>query len=338
MSMSTPFTTACAARVGVLLVVLGLGAAGLQAGPVRDRIQQLRQERASEASTPSDGQAELGGAVGEPEAQLKATGQMLILRDVPYGGNKLQRFDVYAPKDAANAPVIFMVHGGGWKRGSKSARSVVQAKVTRWVPKGFVVVSTNYRMLPTLNPQEQAWDVAQALAKAQSMASGWGADRQKFILMGHSAGAHLVSLIHASPVLATGRGASPWLGTVSLDSAALDVVAMMERRHLPLYDRAFGRDPGFWHATSPQHQMGKGMAPLLAVCAAERPDTPCEQAERFRDKAQELGNRVAVLPVKLSHREINLHLGDLGPHAAYTEAVEQFMASLDADVAQRLKP
>ena len=31
----------------------------------------------------------------------------------------------------------------------------------------------------------------------------------------------------------------PWRGAVLLDSAALDVAALLQQRHLPLYDRAF---------------------------------------------------------------------------------------------------
>ncbi|HRH27813.1 MAG TPA: alpha/beta hydrolase [Aquabacterium sp.] len=255
------------------------------------------------------------------------------IKDLAYGSHKAQRFDVYHPEDAEDAPVIFMVHGGAWRMGSKDASKVVNHKVDRWVPKGFVVVSVNYRMLPDADPLEQARDVAQALTTAQAQAADWGGDPAKFILMGHSAGAHLVALIHASPILATGLGAKPWLGAVLLDSAALDVVRVMEGKHPRLYDRAFGRDPGFWQATSPWHQMGKGAAPVLAVCSTQREDA-CRQADRYRDKAASLGTRASVLPQDLSHSEINARLGMPG---AYTRSVEQFMSRLDPVVATRLR-
>jgi arylformamidase len=210
---------------------------------------------------------------------------------------------------------------------------VVQNKVSRWVSRGFIVISVNYRLLPDVDPLEQAWDVGQALSTAQGKAASWGGDRHKFILMGHSAGAHLVALINASPVLATGLGATPWLGTVSLDSAALNVVSTMEGTHLRLYDRAFGMDPGFWQVASPWHQMSKASAPLLVVCSSRRADS-CPQGEQYRDKAATLGTRVGVLAQDLSHGDINSTLGEPGP---YTRAVEQFMGSLDPDVARRLK-
>lgn len=150
-----------------------------------------------------------------------------VIRDTRYGGDPLETFDVYAPSDAREAPVIFMVHGGGWQRGDKTARGVVQNKVVHWVPRGIIVISVDYPLLPQATPLQQARSVAKALAFAQRHAAEWGGDGNKFVLMGHSAGAHLVTLISAEPTLATGQGALPWLGTVALDSAAYDVASII---------------------------------------------------------------------------------------------------------------
>lgn len=256
-----------------------------------------------------------------------------VLRDVPYGGDPAQRMDVYLPaQSATHAPVIFMVHGGGWARGDKAMRSVVQNKIARWVPRGFVLISTNYRMLPGTRPIEQARDVARALAVAQGRAAGWGADRDRFVLMGHSAGAHLVGLLAAEPALAYDRGALPWLGTVSLDSAALNVVAIMQGPHLPLYDAAFGDDPAYWRAASPLQQLTTRGVPLLAVCSTRR-QASCPQARNFAAKANGLHMRAQVLGEGLTHRQINEQLGTPGD---YTAQVETFLATLDPVVARRL--
>ena len=63
---------------------------------------------------------------------------------------------------------------------------------------GIIFVSVDYRMLPQQDALAQADDVARALAFAQSRARSWGGDPGKFILMGHSAGAHLVALLAAA--------------------------------------------------------------------------------------------------------------------------------------------
>lgn len=242
-----------------------------------------------------------------------------IERDVAYGSDEDQRFDVYAPLGASGVPVIFMVHGGGWARGDKAAARVVDNKVAHWLPRGFAIVAVNYRMLPKIDPIEQASDVARALAAAQRQATRWGGDPHKFILMGHSAGAHLIALLAARPGLAASQGVQPWLGAVLLDSGALDVPEIMNGRHPGLYDRAFGSDPAYWQASSPFHQLSRGGPPLLLVCSIRRFDA-CPQAERFVAKAGSFGTRAEVLRLDLSHGEINSQLGAAPDYTAAVDA------------------
>jgi arylformamidase len=289
--------------VQVLLVLL-LCVSELQAGPLRDRLRN-----------------DSGGAIDVPAG-------VTVLRDVAYGADKAQRMDVYLPANPQNAPVIFMVHGGAWRNGDKENEQVVNHKLARWVPRGLVFISVNYRMLPKADPLIQADDVAHALAAAQQKAVSWGADPSKFILMGHSAGAHLVSLLNAAPQRAYAQGAQPWLGAVSLDTATVDLVQVMERRHYRFYDQAFGKDPAFWRAASPMWVLTKEAKPLLLVCSSERRDKPCEETGKFVAKAKDMGVRAAMLPQPKSHREIN---EDLGLPGSYTDAVEAFMASLLSD-------
>ena len=256
------------------------------------------------------------------------------MRNVRYGGDIRPRFDVYAPADAKGAPVIFMVHGGGWAYGDKSARGVTENKVKRWVPRGFIVISTNYRMLPKADPLEQAKDVARAIAVAQQRVESWGGDPAKFILMGHSAGAHLVALLNASPSIAGNLPITPWLGVVSIESGALDVVEIMNAPHARLFDRAFGRDTAYWRAVSPMHVLAGATAPMLVVCSVRRPAS-CARSDRFAEKALASGTRASVLREDLSHADADARLGvDPG----YTDAVESFMRTLDVGVAQLLAP
>lgn len=266
------------------------------------------------------------------------------IADVPYGTDPAQRMDVYVPTSpttgnslvasAVRAPVIFMVHGGGWRHGDKAMGRVVQEKVNRWVPKGFILISINYRMLPDAPVAVQERDVQAALMAAQQRAGTWGGDPSRFILMGHSAGAHLVALLNARAPQALREGAWPWLGTVSLDSAMMNVPARMLAPHLPLYDDAFGTDPAYWVAMSPFHQWTAGAPPMQMVCSAQRADDPCQQSDAMARHVRNQGGRAEVLPQDLDHGEIN---AQLGLDSDYTRAVEVFMGSLDAEVARRLQ-
>lgn len=300
----------------IRLIVLGVAALLLgqtvHAGSWRDAWQRRRGAATSGSASPPSG--------------------VRVVRDVAYGNDPRQRFDVYAPADAAHAPVIFLVHGGAWAFGDKAARGVIENKVARWVSRGFIVISTNYRMLPDAAPLQQAQDVAKALALAQRRAAEWAGSAREFILMGHSAGAHLVALLAADPSIAREQGASAWLGTISLDSAALDVVRIMQSQHLPLYDRAFGRDQAGWISVSPLQQWHRTGAPFLAVCSSRR-QLSCPQAQRLVDKAASLGTNARVLAEDLTHEQIN---EQLGTDVDYTRQVEAFMRGLDPSVAHLL--
>jgi acetyl esterase/lipase len=247
------------------------------------------------------------------------------IADLAYGSDPAQRLDVYVPARPGGDAVL-LVHGGGWRRGDKDNRKVVANKLADWSARGIVVVSVDYRLLPEADPLAQAGDVAASLAYAQRHAREWGADPSRFVLAGHSAGAHLVALLDADPALARAHGAAPWRGTVALDSAALDVTKIMGSRHPSLYDDAFGSDPAYWRATSPTLRLTRAAKPILLVCSSERADS-CPQARGFAAAARRLGVRAEVLPEALSHGEINDRLGLPG---AYTDAVDAFIASVSA--------
>lgn len=308
-------------KTGFLIpLALALLAGGVAHAASHGQMRELLMQRRASA-----------GRQAVPPVTLPAGAR--VIRDVHYGSAALQTFDVYVPANAHAVPVIFMVHGGAWRNGDKAASRVVQNKISHWLPAGIIVVSVDYPMLPATPPLQQARDVALALAVAQREAPQWGGDPRAFVLMGHSAGAHIVSLISAEPTLATSQGARPWLGTVALDSAAYDVARIMRSLHLPLYDNAFGNDPRTWAADSPTTQLHARIAPFLAVCSSQRADS-CPQANAFAAKARGLGTRIDVLPEDLRHGEIN---ADLGQPSAYTTAVDSFLASLAPTLAQRLR-
>src|SRR6266705_4132017 len=87
---------------------------------------------------------------------------MQVHRDLAYTEpkNERQTLDVYAPKEGKDLPVVFWIHGGGWQAGSKAD---VQVKPQAFVDKGFVFVSTNYRLLPDATIKQMAGDVARSI-------------------------------------------------------------------------------------------------------------------------------------------------------------------------------
>ncbi|MGC1379190.1 MAG: alpha/beta hydrolase [Anaerolineales bacterium] len=310
-------------HIACLPLLLALIGNTASAGPLHDWLTKRNADKQDSELSLDD---ESSGSFSLPPG-------VRVLKDVVYGNESEQRMDVYLPAHAANAPVIFMVHGGAWRVGDKAKSSVVENKIARWVTRGFILVSVNYRMLPMADPLTQAEDVARALASAQVKAPAWGGDPKRFILMGHSAGAHLIDLLAASPAKAQSFGAHPWLGTVSLDSAAMDVESIMESNHFRFYDKAFGKDAAYWKTSSPLHVLTANAMPILLVCSTTRRDKPCDQAKAFSAKAAGLGVRTELSGQALSHKDINRTLGLPG---SYTDTVETFMGSLDVSVRKML--
>lgn len=274
----------------------------------------------------------IGGAGPTMPVRLPAGAR--LEEDVAYGDHPLQRLDVYVPAAEAakaaeaagegGAPIVFMVHGGGWQHGDKAALDVVQNKVNYFLPRGYVFVSMNYRLVPEVEPTDQVADVAAALAYVQQHAANWGADGRRVVTMGHSAGAHLVTLLASVPETAQRFGVQPWLGTVALDSAAYDVVELMRRRHLQLYDRAFGQDRFLWEEVSPTLRLQSTPPPMLLVCSALWAHS-CDQAGAYADLARSLGGNVTVMRVGLIHRRVNRNVGLPG---RLTDTVGGFIRAL----------
>src|SRR5688572_2320434 len=79
--------------------------------------------------------------------------------NIPYVENSHERqlLDIYAPPNAKDLPVLFWIHGGGWQTGDKRD---VQLKPQWFMDKGFVFVSTNYRLLPEVHMGTLIRDVA----------------------------------------------------------------------------------------------------------------------------------------------------------------------------------
>jgi acetyl esterase/lipase len=365
----------------VLGAALALPGAPAQAGPIRDRIIERMQERRAANADAGNGASadagagelsDLGGGAGagamscadwakrvnrmQQRAQGRNAGPVPDYKDLAYGPHALEKLDVFVPKAAgqggagqtgqtnqssSGAPIILMVHGGGWCVGDKGGASMTANKVARWVSRGFIFISMNYPMVSDgKDAIAQAAHVARAAAYVQANAGKWGAnggDPNKLILMGHSAGAHLVSLVNADAQIRQAAGLRPVLGVVSLDAGAIDVVTQMPRVYPFLktrYNEAFGTTEAGWISASPFHKLARGAAPWLGVCSTTRKDDPCGQARAYADKSKALGIPASVLPEAKSHGAINKELGTVGE---YTSGVEAFMASLDAGVAGLLK-
>ncbi|MFZ6770471.1 alpha/beta fold hydrolase [Undibacterium sp. Di26W] len=193
-----------------------------------------------------------------------------------YGPAPLQKLDFWQATVAKPAPVILFVHGGGWKRGDKKNATGMQ-KVNHLIGEGYAFASINYRLVPAASVEQQAADVSAAVAWLRGNAGKLGIDASRIILMGHSAGAHLVSLVGTDPkyLAAAGLSLSDVRGIIALDGACYDVPRQIAEGGAFMgktYVEAFGNDPARQRALSPTFHAAAPNAPAFLIIHIDRAD------------------------------------------------------------------
>ena len=245
-----------------------------------------------------------------------------VTRDVPYAtAHERQVLDVHAPAGAKNLPVVFWIHGGGWQSGDKS---MVALKPKAFMDAGFVFVSINHRLLPTVEMDAITGDVARALGWVPKNIATYGGDPTRLLVMGHSSGGQLAALMCTDDRYAKAEGFSLKMikGCVPVDADTFDIPAIIEVaetrarvHHLPLptygHRQKFGNDPAKHRdfSTVTHVARDKSIPPFLILHIAGHPDTTA-QARRLAAVLKEAGISVKVVSGReTTHAKINDTLG-----------------------------
>ena len=244
-----------------------------------------------------------------------------------YGADPKQRLDLVTPTGVARAPVLLFVHGGGWSIGDKAHAAGDKAK---WAnSKGWAFASANYRLVPQAKVEQQAADIANAVAWLRANAAKEGLDPDRIVLMGHSAGAHLVALVGTDPryLKAAGVPMGAVKGVVLLDGAGYDVPTQASAEMnivKPMYEAAFSTDPKRQAALSPtRHAAAPNVSRWLILPIERRQDSQA-QSKGLADALTRAGASATVVAIPdESHGSLNKGLGEAGDFA--TERVDGFL-------------
>lgn len=117
------------------------------------------------------------------------------MANVAYGTHPRQVLDFWKAESTTPTPVVFVIHGGGWRGGDKD-KGVAGLGIPRLLKRGISVVSINYRYTnqaaadgvspPVKGPLT---DAARALQFVRSKAGEWNIDKGRIGATGGSAGA-----------------------------------------------------------------------------------------------------------------------------------------------------
>ena len=223
-----------------------------------------------------------------------------VQSDIEYGmaGDERLLLDACVPDGAGPFPIAIIVHGGGWSGGDKARDMSLLFKPLS--DANFTWFSINYRLAPKHRFPACIEDVEQAIRWVKTHAAEYKGDPQRIVLIGESAGGHLVCLAAGRAKDDTGVAA------VVGFAAPTDLVADVERRGgiSPSLKNVFGRDSldddtrSQVRDASPINLLKAGMPPFLLIHGTDDKSVLYSQSVNFQKRLRTLECRAKSSPSK----------------------------------------
>lgn len=223
------------------------------------------------------------GAVPRTTVRLGELLRVRTVRDLPYADQSPRNvLDVYhpVPMPSEPAPVLVLVHGGGWDHGDKKQCAPY---AVHFAARGMLCVSINYRLSDTATHPAALEDFVSALLWVAANARTYGGDSNRVALVGFSAGAHLCMLAaYASPSARaipglTVRCVVDVYGPVDLVSADARKMSAVRR----LLGAKYRHSPARYIEASPISHVDATDPPTLVLHGSVDDIVPVTHAERL---------------------------------------------------------
>jgi acetyl esterase/lipase len=222
-----------------------------------------------------------------------------------------ERLDLYLPNSPSPPggwPVLIAIHGGGWKRLSKTGYG---ARIARtFVPSGSVVVAPDYALSA---PRRASWptnleDLQGVVSWVRTSAGALNIDPNRVAAIGESAGAHLAELLGTDPGPSGSAGVSTRVNAVIAFSAPSNLPVLY--RQSPWAGRDIAqflgggprRIPARYAAASPIDQVAPNDPPMLLVHGREDALVPSSQSQAMSAALSAAGVRNQFILVPGGHR------------------------------------
>ena len=316
--------------------ILQMRADAVNTGPYSRCVKKKRKALSCEAARTGRGSGTGAGGGGSADPTLTSAplviAQKTGLHEVVYAtipgvDPSLLSLDIIG-RTGSNAPVLIYIHGGSWQKGDKKA---VHSKPALADEIGAVFVSINYRLSPQAKHPDHVNDVAAAVKWVSENAAVYGGSADKIIIMGHSAGAHLASLVATHPSYLAAQGLSPSKivcvvhldGTIDLTDKIID-----NERSQDVVAQAFGTDLEVLRDASPVNHIAslKGSGArflLIGRGGADRQNVYKNFIANYNSEdASSRGDSQYFNAAPYSHAEVNKKVGE---DTKLTPIVEDFL-------------
>jgi acetyl esterase/lipase len=146
------------------------------------------------------------------------------LEQTKFGKREL-RLDVFRPAGKEKRPAIIMIHGGGWRSGTRSMQ-VPMAQML--AAKGYVTIPVEYQLSLEASYPAAVHNIKAAIRWAKANAGKYGIDTTKIAVSGCSAGGHLAALTGLTNDIPFFEGNQGVSGTSSRVHAIIDIDGVID--------------------------------------------------------------------------------------------------------------
>lgn len=223
--------------------------------------------------------------------QVARLGAYEAHEDLVYGEHARHRLDVFVPRSAGTRPqpVVIFFHGGDWSEGypgKEAHRFVADALTSR----GLVTVIPNYRRYPDVRFPAFVQDAADAVVWTHRHIASFGGDPDRLIVMGHSAGAHLASMVALNDrYLREAGGRMEWIAGLIGMAGPYSFLPMPDD---PLLKDLFGPPERYGLSQVVNYVDGRRNPPMLLIGGADDERVPLICLERMERRVLDTGGEV----------------------------------------------
>jgi acetyl esterase/lipase len=229
---------------------------------------------------------------------IKDPGAKLIDRNIAYGENPRQRYNLFAPEQGNNFPLLIFVQGGAWQFADKEGYDFVGHA---FASKGYLTAVIDYRLVPEVQYPAFVDDTAKAVAHMRAEAGKHGGDPTRVYLVGHSAGAYNIIQAMLNPAFAA-----------EMENVKAAAAMAGPYKFVPLTDaRAIKAFSNFSpvEETQPEKFLRPDQPPILLVHGVDDTEVLPASSEYFYNEIKKVTNRVE-LHIYSSTNHVSI-LGDL---------------------------
>lgn len=236
---------------------------------------------------------------------------------VQYGPTLQEHVDVF-PSAVPGSPVLIYFHGGYWRANSASDFHCVALGPAVLGMSVFVV---NYALCPWVTLDEITRQARASIAWAWRHASDHNGDRNRLLVAGHSAGAHLAAMCLQTDWRHHYGLDDDCIRAALLISGVYDIAPLRYSYLQPLIQL----DEGIIRRNSPMFGVRKSRSEVLLTWGDRESDEFARQSREFHARWIEAGNRGECL-VQEGHDHFTAIYGLEDPQSALCRWLQRVMA------------